>query len=117
MKKVKQYIAVSDRVGHVFKWEHGSIRKIYSGFRSPFDESIMWHHMPCEKAGDKHVIQGPTHVECGAFCYYWITEERATNSEIVSREEITDEDKVQLALPVGPPCDWCAEHRTSGRFQ
>ena len=114
MSEVEQFTAVYDRVGHVIKWDQGSIRKIYSGMRSPFEgNSIMWHHMPCKEIDGKHVIIGPTHVECGAFCYYWITEERAENSDIVSIEEITDEDKTQLALPPGPPCDMCAGERSA----
>ena len=104
---VEQFTPVYDRVGHVIRWGYPlELRKIYSGFRSPFDGSVMWHHMPCKENEDRaHVIKGPMFAECGGFIYYWVTEETASRCELISEEEITEEDKRQLALPAAPPCN------------
>ena len=114
---VKRYnTPVYDRVGHVIKGTHGKARKIYAGYLSLFDESIMWHHMPCllnEKG--TYTIVGPMFAECGGFRYYWITEESVAKCELISTEEITEDDKHQLTLPNAPPCETHWEQNLSAK--
>ena len=105
---VEQAFGVYERVGHVIKWGHSlQLRKIYNG--ASYKGSIMWNHMPCvENEDGTHTIQGPMYAECSAQITYWVSEECAAASEIVSTEEITEDDKQQMALPLAPRCDRCA---------
>jgi hypothetical protein len=99
----EQVFEVCDRVGQVFEWENGSIRKIINGAQG------MWNHMACTRNEDgTHTIVGPMVAECGAFCWYWCSEERIAPA-VISTETITTEDKLQMALPPLPPCDWHKE--------